>query len=1191
MRIRRLELIGFKSFPFATGIEFPEGITAIVGPNGCGKSNILDALMWVMGATSPKLLRGRSMEDVIFSGTEGLAPLGRAEVRLTIDNANKLACEPYRELPEIEIRRVVYRTGEGEFWLNGHRSRLRDITEFFLGTGLGTNSYAIIEQGKVDYVIHARPEERRLLLDESAGISKYKERREISLRKMEATKQNLSRVEDVLFEVNRQANRLKRQAAKARRYQRLKERLDTLLIHRGKLRLRVLEEKQKALHSALEVLIQQTDAKEAEWNTFEVRVSEAHTHLLEKEEGLRSLNVTYAQQRDALGEKREVLSSLREKQGRLEETLRGISETSKVAKQRRTSLISQIEMLEREIKDLEKAFQGRERKLEAVEADYQAEKKRLSSMETDLESRKQAVFETVTAEVDAKNRVSQLSEKIEETERGIRKREADLQEALARFQSLKETISSHQARLASLEGDLKERQDEKKRLEETLSKAMDNERRTKDALQELEKRLTEGHSNLTSLLEIQRRMEDVSSKGAKVLLGQFFDRQDTGTFKGRLVADTIEIESQYDRALEAILRDELEFVLVDNHETALKGLSFLKEKNAGRSGLIPRDTLASCAAAPGQAPYPDLEPLLTHVSGPEEERNIIGCLLKDVWVVENYSRAVEIQKTNGFSGTLVTREGDVFYPNGVIVGGSDEPGSRGRVWRNRKISELSKRIETMEGERNILAMKVEKAEEDSAVLRTRHESVTEALRQVELDLLKLQRDAENAGQEQTRVGQQIEVLEAELDEMRRAVEDLEEELTRSRLSYEDSRHRQRSLREELERYETGIRSLRETVERKGQEANQLRIEEAEAKEKLQGRLQKLVAFREDVESLNVEIALKRQEEVELSENLKEISDEAAFLRKTIKAEETRLSELREKIEAGELNLRRDKESIRTLEKQKAEVFKAFQALKEGVSEKKLEISQQEMEINNLVKEALTRFKVDLKSLAAQETKVGEVEGEFSEAEVEDLEKKISSIGEINFVAIQEFEEMKERITFLERQRADLLEAMQTLRETIQRINRATSSRFKETYDKVQKYFSELFVKLFGGGKAELRLTDPMNYRETGIDIFAQPPGKRLQAIRLLSGGEKALVAIAFLFAMFLTRPSPFCVLDEVDAPLDESNIDRFNQLVVELSELSQFILITHNKHTMACAQSLLGVTMEQPGVSKIVSVSLGEVQN
>ncbi len=1187
MRIRRLELIGFKSFPYETAIEFPEGITAIVGPNGCGKSNILDALMWVMGATSPKLLRSRSMEDVIFSGAEGLAPLGRAEVRLLIDNSKGLACEPYRELPEIEIRRVVYRTGDSEFWLNKRRCRLRDITEFFLGTGLGSNSYAIIEQGKVDAIINAKPEERRLFLDESAGISKYKERREISIRKMEATKQNLSRVEDVLYEVNRQANRLKRQAAKARRYQRLKARLDTLKVYRAANRFSELRDRQESLLTALETLIQQANAKQAAWEGMEARVSDAQTRLLEREEALRALNETYGQHRDMLGKDQQTLFSLQEQQGRLEEALKGISETAGEMARRRKSLQAQEATLEDEIKTLEAEVAEKARLLAERTGVYEGEKHRLTEAETAFEAHKQDVFEAMTAEVDAKNRAVRLTERIQETKRGIEARERELTEALERFKTWKGEEVRLQTTIDRLNGDLEEKQEEKGRLETALREAEKREETLNARLREIEKRLSEDTSSLTSLEEIQSRLEDVSSKGAKVLLGQFFSRRDTETSPCKLVADTIEINPRYDRALEAILRDELEFILVDNHETALESLSFLKEKNAGRSGLIPRENLASCADPP-KSPHRDATPLLEFVQAPEEERDVLSCLLKDVWVVDNPHRAIEIHKRNGFSGVLVTLDGDVFYPNGVIVGGSEEPGTGGRIARKRKIGELKKGIKALERERDKVAGEVGDVHAETLALRTRLEETAVQVRNLEMALLGHKRDMEGARRDRERVGKQLEILKMEIEELKKTLETAEAELRETEKIYEQNRQRQEELRKKTHRFEEEIQALKSQVEEKAQAVNQLKIEEARGREKLEGLLQKRPLLKEEIETLKREMELKQQRAREISERLEEMGRNITALREKIKSAEAQLEELQKEITEKELHLRREKEAILELEGKKSALLKEFQEMKEHVSEKKLEISQVEMEIDTLVQDVRIHHNVDLTSETLPEPETEEVEF-VDDAEIADLEEKMRQMGEINFVAVQEFDDLKERIDFLEQQRSDLLEAIQTLTETIQRINRTTATRFKETYEKIQEYFSDLFVKLFGGGRAEIRLTDPHNYQETGVEIFAQPPGKRLQAIRLLSGGEKALVSIAFLFALFMTRPSPFCVLDEVDAPLDENNIDRFNELVKELSELSQFILITHNKRTMACAQSLLGVTMEQPGISKIIGVSLGDI--
>jgi chromosome segregation protein len=1187
MRIQRLELIGFKSFPYETTIDFPEGITAIVGPNGCGKSNILDALMWVMGATSPKLLRSRSMEDVIFSGADEVAPLGRAEVRLLIDNSKGLACEPYRELPEIEIRRVVYRTGDSEFWLNKRRCRLRDITEFFLGTGLGTNSYAIIEQGKVDNIINAKPEERRLFLDESAGISKYKERREISIRKMEATKQNLSRVEDVLYEVNRQANRLKRQAAKARRYQRLKERLDTLKILRAVTQFRVLREKQGMLVSGLETFLRQVEAKQATWEALEAKINEAHTKMLEKEEALRTLNETYERQRDSLGRLQQTLFALQEQKGRLEESLKGLDETSGEMTRRRESLQAQALALQKEIGTLTEEIHEKERQLTERISVFETERKLLAEAESAFEAHKEAVFQAMTSEVDAKNRAVQLAERIDETKRGIISRGKSLSEASERLKASEDEKAALKRTIDTLTKDLFAKQAERSKLETALKDAEEAEESLKGQLRETEKQLSENSSSLTSLREIQQRMEDVSSKGAKVLLNQFFSQQSAVDVPYRLVADTIEIDPRYDRALEAILRDELEFVLVDDHDTALQSLSFLKEKNAGRSGLIPRNSLNTCEE-PSKSSGKGIVPLLNHVRAPDKEQRVLSCLLKDVWVVKDTYQAVEVHKRNGFSGVLVTLDGDVFYPNGVIVGGSEEPGTGGRIARNRKIGELRKQIKSLEAKKATTAKKVENASEKTLSLRSRLEAASDAVKNLEMALVGHQLDLENIHRDTERIGKQIEILKSEIGELQSVLETAEDQREEFQNTYEEKRRQQESLRKDTKKFETKIQSLKQRVEAKTKAVNQLKIEEAKTKEKLQGLLEKAPQLEEEIEKLRVEIKQRHERIGEISEKLEEISGEIISLRNKIRESEGKIEAIQKEIEIKELNLRREKESILEIEGNKSRLLKELQEMKEEVSERKLSISQIEMEITSLLQEVKVHHNLDLKTEEPPVPEIEELEP-IDDREITDLEEKLRQLGEINFVAVQEFDELRERMEFLEQQRTDLLEAIQILTETIQRINRTTTSRFKETFEKIQGYFAELFVKLFGGGRAEIRLTDPHNYQETGVEIFAQPPGKRLQVIRLLSGGEKALVSIAFLFALFLTRPSPFCVLDEVDAPLDESNIDRFNSLVKELSNLSQFILITHNKRTMACAQSLLGVTMEQPGISKIISVSLGDI--
>jgi len=1184
MRIRRLELMGFKSFPVTTGIDFPEGITAIVGPNGCGKSNILDALMWVMGATSPKLLRSRSMEDVIFAGSQTQPPLGRAEVRLVIDNSHHLACEPYRDLTEIEIKRVVYRSGDSEFWLNKHRCRLRDITEFFLGTGLGTNSYAIIEQGRVSQIISARPEERRLLIDESAGISKYKERKEISLRKMEATRQNLSRVEDVLHEVKRQMNRLKRQAARTRRYQRFKERLDKLLIAKAAFELVEMRARHADLIREHQSVSARVNAKEAEITALEARINEEQTWLLQKEESLREMNVDYAGHQDAMQRKRRELSDLHEKQGRLEEILKALDEKLERSTSHYGQIKTQVSETGESIRLLKKDLEEKTKLIAEKIASYAAESDRLRGLEQQFEEGKQALYETLTLEVEAKNRIVQLNERLQEARRGSVSRAEALQVAEGRLRDLETSEKEHHAALEAFTRRMASVQKEKESIEAALSSMRKEETAHETELREFERKLTEDRSNYQSLLDIKKGMEDVSSKGAKAVLSRFVShRKDSATC--RLVADTVDAPSRYDRALEAVLKDALEFVFVDTHETALEGLAFLKETKSGRSGLIPRERLASCEGVKNSFKDDNVVSLASCISEKAGEREALRCLLRDVWVVENYQDARRIHQRNGFKGVLVTLEGDVFYPNGVIVGGSSNSAAGGRIARNRQIGVLKKQVEA--GEKKVAGLREKHARvlAEIATLQTALEKAARELRETEMGAVASERDLKALEKEKNRLVEQIEILQAETEELQHAMRKWGGDEEKTRVSHSRYREEQERLKEENEQLAGKIRLLKEKVDAGNQEVGQLKIDEAKTRQRFQGletRVRELTRMFHDLEE---EIARDRRKQEESCVALTQMGEaETALLEETVRFEEV-MAVLKKRIETLELELRQKRDGARALEALRQQHVKEYQQLKEEMSAKVLAMKQVELEKGNITRQVRTHFG---RSLEEEDLKVL-TEVAVDEEELSGLQEKVQGFGEINFVAVQEFETLKERVTFLEKQREDLLVSLQTLTETIQRINRTTTARFRETFTQVQQNFLDLFVRLFGGGKGELRLTEPENIKESGIEIFAQPPGKRLQAIRQLSGGEKALVAIAFLFALFLVRPSPFCVLDEVDAPLDDRNIDRFNELVISLSGASQFILITHNKRTMSEAHTLLGVTMEQPGISKIVSVALEDV--
>jgi len=1184
MRIRRLELIGFKSFPIATRIDFPEGITAIVGPNGCGKSNILDALLWVMGATSPKLLRSRSMEDVIFAGSQAQPPLSRAEIRLVIDNSRHLASEPYRDLTEIEIKRVVYRSGDSEFWLNKHRCRLRDITEFFLGTGLGTNSYAIIEQGRVNQIISARPEERRLLIDESAGISKYKERKEISLRKMEATKQNLSRVEDILHEVNRQMNRLKRQAARTRKYQRFKQRLDELLIAKAAFQVVALTARQAALEQEYQTASARAEARKAEITALEAQINKEQALLLEREETLRRLNQNYAVHQELMSEKRREIADLNEKHGRLEEVLKALDEKLETSDSRRRQINTQLSETVNSIRLLQKDLAERVKVIEEVAVVHVRENTRLQELEKRFEKGKQTLYETITREVEAKNKLAQLNERIQEAERGFASRTEEFNATEKRLRELGTTEKARRADLTFFSKRVSDAEKGKKQVEAALSGLKQEEAACAAELRTVERKLTEDRSNYQSLLDIKKRMEDISSKGAKAVLRQFVAPQSESAAY-RLVADTVDVLPRYDRALEAVLKDALEFVFVDTHEAALRGLAFLKETKAGRSGLVPRERLASCDGNENPPQGKGLIALADCVNGAPGEKSALKCLLRNVWVVENPEDALKIHAGNGFKGVLVTLDGDVFYPNGVIVGGSSSPGTGGRIARNRQIGILKKQVAAGEKKARAIQERHEKIQAGISALQVKLEKAAHELRDAEMGVLTAERDFEALEKEQQQLEEKRQILKAEIETLRRAKEKWEKEKSETHVVYQGYSEQMNHLKGENEQLAGEIQVLKKKVETGNQEISRMKIEEAKNRQQFQGLETKAEELRRIIRNLDEEIGHDHEKRSSSLADLARMRETATLLQQEIVRLEKEMETQKERVETLELNLRKERETVRGLDIHRQQQMKEFQESKDALSAKTLEMKQVELEKGNIINQVQVRFDRTLKEEVLDDLTEIAVDDE----ELAELEKKVQSFGEINFVAVQEFEALKERVAFLEKQREDLLIALQTLTETIQRINRTTTARFKETFIQVQKNFSDLFIRLFGGGRGELRLTEPENIKESGIEIFAQPPGKRLQAIRLLSGGEKALVAIAFLFALFLVRPSPFCVLDEVDAPLDDSNINRFNDLVISLSDASQFILITHNKRTMSEAHTLLGVTMEQPGVSKIVSVEMEEV--
>lgn len=1188
MRIKRLELLGFKSFVEPTVIDFDAPITGVVGPNGCGKSNVVDAIRWVMGEMSAKSLRGRAMEDVIFNGSEKRPPLGMGEVSLTFSTEDGIIPADYAGFTEITVTRRLYRSGESEYLINKVPCRLRDVVDLFLGTGVGHKAYSIIEQGKIDFVINAKPEERRLLLEEAAGVSKFKARKEAALRKIEGTEQNLARLKDILHEVIRQINALDRQVKKAARYKELKNELRDLELKLAAIDHREFSREITELKTLLDDWSRKETASSGELSLLETDIERGRLEMTEKDTAIGSVQEKAFEVASRLklleaqhGFKTKENISLQEQK---ETTLAEIT----ALKGRLESLGHQKEEQEKSRALLEGESGGSPSVLDQAEKEFGEVESRRTSLVQQIERLKESRLQEGASlhQWAAEKRVGE--ERQVSRKAALAKSHVERDETARRLEELKilsegkkrllEEASEHhrtlQAEAARLRGDL----DSKRENREILSREL-------DCRQE---GLVLKRSRFKSLIELEKNFEGYEEGVRSVL--QKKREEPTGIFG--VVADVLETPSRYEMAVSAALGEKLQYVIVQSHEEGIEAINYLKEQSTGRSSFIPMEVREPDAESFLYEQKGVVGPLLGLVAIKEEYRRIGQYLLNDFVLVESLGDALSIWKANGHRKTLVTLEGEVVDPFGVVSGGIT--GVRGKLLleKKREIKELREVITEMEGEISLKEDSLSQLEGSLSELSMETESIARRLHEEEMRKMAFEREWQQAEADRLQ-------LSSRHDEMASSSAALEEEISKGEAALAELEQRQTERAGQIEACERQIRLMEEDLIRVTEAARtaqaaltQIRVQEAAGAER---RLMEVKEW---------ERILKTEEEtrLQIDQKLAAITDlhqKMNLIHKSI--EETQqetlaLQKMFEELTGVQEVVKKEHEtlaaSLREKESRIREVRKGSDLAKSHTGDLRVTLSRVETEQNHLVQQTLEKYSVDLP--AAEESLLGEesLKGfnvEDGKARAATIKEKLEQMGDVNLGAIPEYEELKVRRDFLAQQIEDLEKSLEALKKAIARINQTTKKRFEAAFELVNERFQTLFPRLFQGGRAEIRFSESAETGISGVDLLVQPPGKKLAHIGLLSGGEKALAAIAFVFSIFLVKPSPFCILDEVDAPLDDVNTERFHRLLSELVSRTQFILITHNRRTMEKAELLYGVTMQEPGVSQLVSVRLNDV--
>ncbi len=1219
MRIKKLELFGFKSFKDRTVIQFDEGITGVVGPNGCGKSNIVDALVWVMGEMSAKHMRGSSMEDVIFAGAEGYAPMGMAEVSLTLENDGGPFPAQYARFSEVQVTRRLHRNGESEYLINKEPARLRDIQEIFMDTGAGAKGFSIIEQGAIGKIITAKPEDRRMLIEEAAGITKFKVRKRESQRKIEATDQNLVRLQDIIGEQKRQIESLERQAQRAERYRKIKQELQEKDLWLAAHQFRILRQESQSLEAGLAQSREAEALAQAHVTEYDADLAAKRLELAEKEASVQTAQIGY----------RERLQKTQETEFRIRELNFAIEQARK-SNEMMGSMLAQYQLRQGNLDNerttlIERLTESRE-EFVRLEADYQAKDAiqseimaRIQSADQELtEARREMLaVQASLSHLNARegvlaNRLEEESQKLAETEvRGgelLSKKEEFTDRRNRVFKDLeveRQMQLDHTRDLDLIGGNLQEvrhqigeRRSENDRLKDELNQVASR----LYGLENLQSNFEGFEDGVRSVLMWQRSR----TNGSRVSeAGAVFGASDSAA-EFRPLADVVEVPAKYELAMEASLGTRLQLLLSESSDHSLHAVDYLKAQKRGRSSFLNVSDAQTDSAMHEMAfeadanikAEPGVQALLHEVvSIPENYRTQqVASFFTDVVVVDSIRTALRLRSTYP-SRSFVTMEGDILTPDGVLTGGASESADSGVLKRRREIKELSLKREELSGKFQLAQLSLRKIEEQEAGLQEALEAAKKTAVEKEIKIAELKKDLERAEHELSNAQNAWE------RENRETVR-LQDEKIKLEKTLFDVRSELESLKEKLRANEARCAALTEELtniragsDERGREVTELKVRAA--------------TRRQEVESLEREHARLEASLQELAGNIARMSEETATNSFTLSSSQIEVEQLQTELQRwvhqskeAELTVSRARDEYenlaagtRKLEEAVSQNHQELFAIRSRLNDMQLKMGESRMQEARLIEQIQERYQLDLDSVAQGDMTGGVTDTEATAAkeqqyarDVEDLREKVKRIGEVNLAAIQEYDEVKTRFEFLSQQHTDLLEAKDNLRKVIERINRICSRRFKDTFEQVNDRFQKVFPVLFGGGEAQLILVESPEADEVGIDIVARPPGKKQQNVSLLSGGEKALTAVSLIFSIFLVRPSPFCLLDEVDAPLDDANVFRFNDLVKEMAKRSQIIVVTHNKHTMRVNNRLYGVTMQEKGVSKMVSVSLDDAQ-
>ena len=1178
MYLKSIEIHGFKSFANKIKFDFHNGITGIVGPNGSGKSNVADAVRWVLGEQRIKQLRGGSMQDVIFSGTELRKPLGYAYVAITLDNSDHSLAIDY---DEVTVSRRLYRSGESEYMINGAACRLKDVNELFMDTGIGKEGYSIIGQGQIDQILSSKPEDRRNLFDEAAGIVKFKSRKENAIKKLEEEKINLTRLSDILSELEKQIGPLEKQSEVAKEYLKLRERLKTLDVNmflvENKSQRQQLEDAEKNLGIATESLDKAKESYEKAKEEYEGiqkkleildrEIDEARARItdssVKKEKLEGQIGILNEKIKSATSNDAHFKSRIKDEQAKIEEK-----------NKEKETYLSEKESIDKDVEELSQKRDAARKELERVLT-------QISNINEEVESCKSAIIETLNTRATIKSKLSSLNTMKEQ----VNIRKAELTGKLVRARSdeskQEETIKKLRDEFDRITSEISEMNKKQKQAEEDVKEMRETMSLKDTELRKVQELYQQEKSRLEALANITERYEGYGGSVKKVM-----EKKDTTPGIIGVVADIIKTQPKYETAIEVALGGNIQNIVTDDEETAKKMIAYLKETRAGRATFLPLTALDNPPELKAKEALNEKGVLGMAdelVDTDPKYRQVAKAMLGRIVAVDNIDNAVKIARKYNYTVRMVTLEGELLVPGGAISGGAFKNNSN-LLGRRREMDEMEANVKKYKQNIDDLKSEIEECRTKRNELRTLAEELRTELQGkfIAQNTARLNVENEEARQAEQKAGYSD--LKAESDEIESKLLEIADEKAKAEALLESSENTEKESTEKVEKYQKELEGLHEIEETENEKVSKLDIEYEKIAQKHEFQQQNLNRVEADITALEKglqEIIDSMEENVRnLEQNKKDIEE----IRLTIEASVDVQSDANKELE-------QKKEEKNELSVSQKEFFGKTEELNKQISDLDKEVirlgSKREKcqeAIESHINYMWNEYEITL-SDAAQLRDENMTDVPAMRKETNSLKDSIRKLGDVNVNAIEDYKNLMERYTFMKTQHDDLIEAERQLKEIIKDLDESMRKQFIEQFHKINTEFDQVFKEMFGGGKGSLELAEDEDVLEAGIRINAQPPGKKLVNMMQMSGGEKALTAIALLFAIQNLKPSPFCLLDEIEAALDENNVVRFAKYLHKLSS-TQFIVITHRRGTMESADRLYGITMQEKGVSTLVSVNL-----